>query len=86
MTEFFPVPAMTTFVVRFWQEWSAGGPRWRGRIEHIPSGKATAFLHEEVMWQFIQSFGITVDPSSEQRTENPTARNKTTDSNPSMPS
>jgi hypothetical protein len=65
---------MSTFVVRFWQEWSAGGPQWRGRIEQIPSGKTTAFLHQEVMWEFIQSFGILVDPSSKYETEDPTAR------------
>jgi hypothetical protein len=67
MTEPFPIPAMSTFVVRFWQEWSAGGPRWRGRIEHIPSGKSAAFLHEEVMWQFVQSFGITVGDTNQSK-------------------
>jgi hypothetical protein len=74
MTEPTPAPVMSTFVVRFWQEWSAGGPRWRGRIEHIPSGRSTAFLGEEVMWQFIQSFGVMVGPSNEHDAENPTAR------------
>jgi hypothetical protein len=74
MTEPIPVPTISTFVVRFWQEWSTGGPRCRGRIEQIPSGKSTALLHEEVMWQFIQSFGIMVEPSNEHETENPTAR------------
>jgi hypothetical protein len=61
MTELFPGPAISTFVLRIWQEWSAGGPRWRGRIEHIPSGKSAAFLDEEAMWQFIQCFGVTLD-------------------------
>ena len=65
MTETCPVPTISTFVVRFWQEWSAAGPRWRGRIEHIPSGKSAAFLHQEVMWQFIQSFGITADDTNQ---------------------
>jgi hypothetical protein len=65
MTEPLPVPATSTFVVRFWQEWSAGGSRWRGRIEHIPSGTSVAFLDGEVMWQFIQSFGITVGGASQ---------------------
>jgi hypothetical protein len=68
MTEPFPVPAMSTFVLRFWQEWSAGGPRWRGRIEHIPSGKSAAFLHEEVMWAFIRSFGIVGDDPNQSGT------------------
>jgi hypothetical protein len=68
MTEPFPVPAMSTFVLRFWQEWSAGGPRWRGRIEHIPSGESAAFLHEEVMWAFIRSFGIVGDDPNQSGT------------------
>jgi hypothetical protein len=61
MTEPTQDPFVSTFVVRFWQEWSAAGPRWRGRIEHIPSGKSTAFLHQEVMWEFIRGLGIMVD-------------------------
>jgi hypothetical protein len=68
MTETCPVPTISTFVVRFWQEWSAGKARWRGRIEHIPSGKSAAFLHEEVMWEFIQGFGIVVDDASQSGT------------------
>jgi hypothetical protein len=69
MTEPTPLPVISTFVLRFWQEWSVGGPRWRGRIEHIPSGKSTAFLREEVMWAFIQSFGIVVDDTNQSGTE-----------------
>jgi hypothetical protein len=61
MTEPTPDPTVSTFVVRFLQEWSAAGPRWRGRIEHIPSGKSVAFLQQEVIWQFIQGFGIMPD-------------------------
>ena len=68
MTEPFPVPTISTFVVRFWQEWSVGRARWRGRIEHIPSGRSVAFLDEEVMWQFIQSFGIQVSDTDSSRT------------------
>jgi hypothetical protein len=74
MTEPTPDLTISTFLVRFLWEWSAAGPRWRGRIEQIPSGKSAAFLGEEMMWQFIQSFGIMVDPSSEHETENPIAR------------
>jgi uncharacterized lipoprotein YajG len=74
LTAPFPAPTISTFVIRFWQEWSAAGSRWRGRIEHIPSGRSTAFLYEEVMWQFIQSFGIMVNPSNEHEMENPIAR------------
>ena len=68
MTEPFPGPATSTFVIRFLQEWSPVKPRWRGRIEHIPSGKSAAFLDQEVMWEFIQSFGIIVDDTSQSRT------------------
>jgi hypothetical protein len=35
---------VATFVVRFWREWSAAGPRWRGRIEHVQSGESATFL------------------------------------------
>jgi hypothetical protein len=65
MTEPTPDPAINTFVVRFWQEWSAAGPRWRGRIEHIPSGKSAAFLHQEVIWRFIRGFGIMPDDTNQ---------------------
>ena len=39
MAESPPVPPVSTFVVRFWQEWSAAGARWRGRVEHVQSGE-----------------------------------------------
>jgi hypothetical protein len=61
MTEPTPDPFVSTFVVRFLREWSAAGPRWRGRIEQIPSGKSVAFLHQEVMWEFMQDLGVVVD-------------------------
>jgi hypothetical protein len=61
MTEPTPDPLVSTFVVRFLREWSAAGPRWRGRIEQIPSGKSVAFLHQEVMWEFMQGLGVMVD-------------------------
>jgi hypothetical protein len=68
MTEPFPGPATSTFVIRLLREWSPVGSRWRGRIEHIPSGKSAAFLDQEVMWAFVQSFGITVDDTNQSRT------------------
>ena len=43
MTESSPLPPINTFVVRFWQEWSAAGRRWRGRVEHLQSGQSVAF-------------------------------------------
>lgn len=51
---------MITFVVRFWREASAGEVRWRGRIEHVPSGEGAAFLDAEGMLRFLRQFGIAV--------------------------
>jgi hypothetical protein len=59
-----PVPPVSTFVVRFWQEWSAAGPRWRGRIEHVQSGESVAFLNWDGMLDFIRSFGAMSDDES----------------------
>jgi hypothetical protein len=44
MAEPCPVPPVSTFVVRFWREWSAAGPRWRSRVEHVQSGQSATFL------------------------------------------
>jgi hypothetical protein len=52
-----PVPPTSTFVVRFWRDWSAAGPRWRGRIEHVQSGQSAAFLDLDGMLGFIRRFG-----------------------------
>jgi hypothetical protein len=52
MAESSPVPLVSTFVIRFWQEWSAAGPRWRGRIEHVQSGESVAFLNLDGMLDF----------------------------------
>jgi hypothetical protein len=57
MTESPAVPPTSTFVVRFWQEWSVAGPRWRGRIEHVQSGESVAFLGLDGMLDFVRSFG-----------------------------
>jgi hypothetical protein len=59
-----PVPPISTFVVRFWQEWSAAGPRWRGRIEHVQSGQSATFLDLEGMLDFIRRFGAMPDDES----------------------
>ena len=58
MTESSPVPPISTFVVRFWQEWSAAGSRWRGRIEHVQSGESAAFLGLDEMLDFVRRVGI----------------------------
>ena len=59
-----PVPPISTFVVRFWQEWSAAGPRWRGRSEHVQSGQSVAFLNLDGMLDFIRRFGAMSDDES----------------------
>ena len=59
-----PVPPISTFVVRFWREWSAAGPRWRGRIEHVQSGQSATFLGVEGMLDFVRSLGVMSDDES----------------------
>jgi hypothetical protein len=58
MAEPSPVPPISTFVVRFWREWSAAGSRWRGRIEHVQSGESAAFLDVDGMLKFVRRIGV----------------------------
>jgi hypothetical protein len=58
MAESFPVEPVSTFVVRLWRDWSAAGPRWRGRIEHVQRGESTAFLELGAMLGFMRRFGV----------------------------
>jgi len=69
MAEPSPSPPLNTFVVRFWREWTAARPRWRGRIEHVQSGEVATFLGLDAMLDFIQRFGIMADdePGDTQR-------------------
>ena len=64
MSEPSPVPPISTFVVRFWQEWSDAGPRWRGRIEHVQSGESAAFLDVDGMLDFVRRVGVMRDDES----------------------
>ena len=64
MPESSPVPPVSTFVVRFWREWSAAGPRWRGRIEHVQSGESAAFLNVDEMLDFVRRIGVMVGNES----------------------
>lgn len=54
-----------TFVVRFWWDWRGAKaeqtPGWRGRIEHVQSGKGMTFGNMQQMLTFITCF---VSPSS----------------------
>jgi hypothetical protein len=51
-------PTGITFVVRFWQEWSGAESRWRGRIEHVESGRHANFLEFEDLLAFLRRFSI----------------------------
>ena len=53
-----PAAPMLTFVLRIQRETTTGGTRWRGSIEHVQSGEATAFMDFETMLRFLQRFGI----------------------------
>ena len=56
-----PMPPVSTFVVRFWHEWSAAGSRWRGRVEHVQSGESAAFLDLNGILDFVRRFGAMAD-------------------------
>lgn len=64
MTEISSVSPLSTFVLRFWREWSAAGTQWRGRIEHVQSGASATFLNLEGMVDFILGMGIMKEASS----------------------
>lgn len=48
-------PYVNTFVIRVWCEPSLDAPRWRGRIEHLQSGKHASFIELERILAFIGS-------------------------------
>ena len=51
-------PPASTFVIRFWREWSAAGSRWRGRIEHVQSGQRADFVELESILEFVRGLGV----------------------------
>jgi hypothetical protein len=51
-------PPTSTFVVRFWREWSAAGPRWRGQIDHVQSGESARFLDLEGLLAVLERYGV----------------------------
>lgn len=61
MAEPYPVPPASTFIVRFWREWSAARPRWHARIEHVQSGQSATFLGLDGVLDFIRRFGVMAD-------------------------
>lgn len=52
------VPPVSTFVIRFWCEWSATAQRWRGRVEHVSSGDGATFVALQDMLGFVKAYGI----------------------------
>jgi hypothetical protein len=58
-------PPASTFIVRFWREWSAAGSRWRGRIEHVQSGESAVSLDLQGILDFIQRCGVMPDRSDD---------------------
>ena len=52
------IPPASTFVLRFWREWSASGSRWRGRIEHVQSGQRADFVELQSILEFVRAFGV----------------------------
>jgi len=61
MAEPSSAPPVSTFVIRFWREWSATTGRWRGRIEHVQSGQRADFLDLEAILEFVRGCGVTVE-------------------------
>jgi hypothetical protein len=62
-----PDPPTSTFVVRFWREWSIAGPRWRGQIDHVQSGKSATFVDLQGVSDFVMGFGIMTDDRGQTR-------------------
>jgi hypothetical protein len=58
---------VSTFVVRFWREWSAKAGRWRGRIEHVQSGRRADFVEPEAILAFVQALGVMADEGAPPR-------------------
>ena len=52
------VSPASTFVIRFWREWSATAGRWRGRIEHVQSGQRADFVELEGILAFVRDLGV----------------------------
>jgi hypothetical protein len=63
-------PPASTFVLRFWREWSAAGSRWRGRIEHVQSGESAVSLDLQGILDFIERCGVMPDRPKDSEAEN----------------
>ena len=58
MAEPLSAPSISTFVIRFWCEWTAARGRWRGRIEHVQSGRRADFVDPEAILAFVRELGV----------------------------
>ena len=58
MTESSSVSPASTFVIRFWCEWSVSGSRWRGRIDHVQSGQRAEFVELQGILEFVRGLGV----------------------------
>lgn len=58
MTEPSRLSPSSTFVIRFWHEWTANKARWRGRVVHVQSNQSADFMELESMLDFVRGFGI----------------------------
>lgn len=61
MTEPDATQLKNTFVIRFCRSCRERGPCWRGRIEHVQSGKYLSFFNPADMLEFIYSFNIDLE-------------------------
>ncbi|MBN1148619.1 MAG: hypothetical protein JXA78_15275 [Anaerolineales bacterium] len=57
-------PPASTFVIRFWREWSAAAGRWRGRIEHVQSGQRAEFVGLEGILEFVRGCGVMAEDAA----------------------
>jgi hypothetical protein len=71
VVEPYSTPPASTFVVRFWREWSAAGSRWRGRIEHVQSGESATSLDLQGISDFIRCHGVMAGPPTQGSVEPP---------------
>lgn len=58
MAEPLSAPSISTFVIRFWREWTAASIRWRGRIDHVQSGQRADFVDPEAIMAFVRALGV----------------------------
>ena len=63
------VSPASTFVIRFWREWSATAGRWRGRIEHVQSGQRADFVELEGILAFVRDLGVMAEDQEDVKGE-----------------